>query len=98
MNNKGANRNRHLIGCSVFCAALCTLGLCGELLGADVAATSPATMPAATVPATPDASGQIVITFEKAEPGKAIPSYTDKGVTITLAGRPQRSQAVGRIV
>ena len=74
--------------CIYLCASLCALWLGGELFAADTPAsapaTAPATMPAAT-PATPDASGRVVITFDKVEVGKAIPSYTDKGVTFTLA-------------
>jgi hypothetical protein len=41
---------------------------------------------------------EVVITFDKAEIGKAIPSWTDKGVVFTSASNPKRGKAVGRIM
>src|SRR5688572_4770223 len=64
--------------------------------------TSPATAPATTGPAPgapgKNAAGEIVLTFEKAAVGKAVPSWTEAGVTFTLASAPQRSRAQGRVM
>ena len=44
------------------------------------------------------ASGEVVITFDKAETGKPMPSYTDQGVVFALARRPTTSRASGRVM
>jgi len=63
-----------------------------------VAATAtPATLPA-DAGVTKNAAGETVLTFEKATVGKAIPTWTQGGVTFTLASAPQRSRAEGRIM
>jgi hypothetical protein len=41
---------------------------------------------------------EIVIDFEKAQVGKPVPSWTEKGVVFELAGPPTRSKAQGRIM
>ena len=61
------------------------------------ATTSPATAPALGVPSR-NAAGEVVLTFEKAAVGKAVPSWTEAGVTFTLASAPQRSRAQGRVM
>ena len=44
------------------------------------------------------AAGEVVITFEKAETGKPVPSYTDKDVVFALARPPAKSKAAGRVM
>lgn len=46
------------------------------------------------------ADGEVVITFDKVETGKAVPSYTDKDqdVVFALAHKPTRSKAAGRVM
>jgi hypothetical protein len=44
------------------------------------------------------AAGEVVITFDKAEPGKPVPSYKDRGVEFALARQPARSKAAGRVM
>src|SRR6476659_7373954 len=46
------------------------------------------------------ATGEVVITFDKAETGKPVPSYTDKdrGVEFALARPPAKSRAAGRVM
>jgi hypothetical protein len=67
-------------------------------------ATVPATAPSAptTAPATralrTNAAGEIVISFDGAAVGKAVPSWTAGAVTFTLAAAPQRSRAQGRVM
>jgi hypothetical protein len=41
---------------------------------------------------------EVVIDFEQAEIGKPKPTWTEKGVTFSLAGSPTRSKATGRIM
>jgi hypothetical protein len=41
---------------------------------------------------------QVIITFDKVETGKPMPSYTDKGVVFALARPPSKSKAVGRVM
>jgi hypothetical protein len=45
-------------------------------------------------------AGAVVITFDKAETGKPVASYTDggHGVVFALARQPARSKAVGRVM
>jgi hypothetical protein len=70
------------------------------------AATAPATTPAAISPATApadpaprkNAAGEIVLSFASAPVGKAVPSWTESGVTFTLASAPQHSRAQGRVM
>ena len=57
--------------------------------------TNPTTSPA---PLHKNAAGEIVLTFDDATVGKAIPTWTQSGVTFTLASAPQRSRAQGRIM
>ena len=45
-----------------------------------------------------DAAGQIVVTFNDAPIGKAVPSYTKGDLTFSLASPPQHSRAQGRIM
>jgi hypothetical protein len=45
-----------------------------------------------------NAAGEVVLTFEKAAVGKAVPSWTQGDVTFTLASAPQRSRAQGRVM
>lgn len=40
----------------------------------------------------------VVITFDKVEPGKPTPSYTDRGVVFALAHKPTRSKAAGKVM
>jgi hypothetical protein len=42
--------------------------------------------------------GEIVIDFERAEIGKPVPTWTEKGVTFALAEPPRTSKAVGRVM
>ena len=41
---------------------------------------------------------QIIITFDKVETGKPMPSYTDRGVVFALSRPPSKSRAVGRVM
>ena len=41
------------------------------------------------------AGGEVVITFDKVETGKPMPSYTDQGVVFALARRPTMNRAAG---
>jgi hypothetical protein len=42
--------------------------------------------------------GQGIITFDKVETGKPMPSYTDQGVVFALARPPSKSKTVGRVM
>lgn len=42
--------------------------------------------------------GPVIITFDKAEAGKPVPSYTDRGVVFALARKPSKSRAAGRVM
>src|SRR5215208_6869540 len=46
------------------------------------------------------AAVEAVVTFDKAETGKPVPNYTDKdhNVVFTLAHKPTRSKAAGRVM
>jgi hypothetical protein len=46
------------------------------------------------------ADGEVVVTFGKVETGKPAPTYTDKdhGVVFTLAHKPKRSSATGKVM
>src|SRR6478672_721815 len=44
------------------------------------------------------ADSPVVITFDKVESGKAMPSYTDQGVVFALSRRPTTSRAAGRVM
>lgn len=44
------------------------------------------------------ADGEVVITFDKVETGKPMPSYTDRGVVFALSRPPSRSKAAGRVM
>ena len=44
------------------------------------------------------AEDQVIITFDKAETGKPMRSYTDQGVVFALARGPTTSRAVGRVM
>src|SRR5215471_2643082 len=44
------------------------------------------------------ADGPVIITFDKVETGKPMPSYTDQGVVFTLARPPSKNKAVGRVM
>lgn len=48
----------------------------------------------------PPADGEVVITFDKVETGKPLPSYTDKDrdVVFALSRPPARSKAAGRVM
>jgi hypothetical protein len=48
--------------------------------------------------AAPPADGDVVITFDKVETGKPMPSYTDRGVVFALSRRPTTSRAAGRVM
>jgi hypothetical protein len=61
------------------------------------ATTRPATAPAET-PAPTNAAGEVVLSFDKATVGKAIPTWTQAGVTFSLAAAPQNRRAQGRIM
>ncbi len=43
-------------------------------------------------------AAEVVIDFEKAEIGKPVPTWTEKGVVFKLAGPPAHSKAVGRVM
>ncbi len=43
-------------------------------------------------------SREIVIDFEQAEIGKPVPEWTEHGVVFSLAGKPERSKAIGRVM
>lgn len=45
-----------------------------------------------------NSAGEIVVTFEDAPIGKAVPTYTKDGITFNLASPPQHSRAEGRIM
>ena len=60
----------------------------------NAAATAPATAHAED-PSARNAAGEVVVTFEKATVGKAVPTWTEKGVTFTLASPPQNSRQHG---
>jgi len=45
-----------------------------------------------------NAAGQIVVTFNDAPIGKAVPSYTKGDLTFSLASSPQHTRAQGRIM
>ncbi len=51
-----------------------------------------------TLTSTPRADGEVVITFDKAETGKPVASYTDQRVEFALARRPEKSRATGRVM
>jgi len=44
------------------------------------------------------ADDPVTITFDKAETGKPMPSYTDQGVEFVLARKPMTSRAAGRVM
>lgn len=44
------------------------------------------------------AGGEVVITFDKVETGKPMPSYTNQGVVFALSRRPTTSRAAGRVM
>src|SRR5438477_8193238 len=44
------------------------------------------------------AAGEVVITFDKVETGKPVPSYTDRGVVFALSRPPAKSRAAGRVM
>lgn len=46
----------------------------------------------------PPTDGEIVITFDKAETGKPMASYTEQGVVFGLSRRPEKSRAAGRVM
>ena len=46
----------------------------------------------------PRAADEVVITFDKAETGKPVPSYTDRGVVFALAHKPAKSKAAARVM
>src|SRR5437868_1947049 len=46
----------------------------------------------------PSADGEVVITFDKAETGKPLATYSDRGVVFALARRPSTSRAAGRVM
>ena len=46
----------------------------------------------------PPADGEVVITFDKVETGKPVPSYTTQDVVFALAHKPAKSKAVGRVI
>src|SRR6478609_5369246 len=47
---------------------------------------------------TPSADGATVITFDAAEAGKPMPSYSDHGVEFALAHAPTRTRAAGKVM
>lgn len=53
-----------------------------------------------TLTVAPPTADEVIITFEKAETGKPMPSYTDKDrdVVFALAHKPTKSEAVGRVM
>ena len=44
------------------------------------------------------AGGEVVITFDKVESDKPVPSYTAQGVVFALSRRPATSRAAGRVM
>src|SRR5205085_1508873 len=44
------------------------------------------------------ADGEVVITFEKVDSDKPVPSFTTRGVVFALAHGPTRSRAAGRVM
>jgi len=50
---------------------------------------------AATIAAADDT---VILTFDKVETGRPMPSYTDKGVVFTLSRPPSTSRAAGRVM
>ncbi len=42
--------------------------------------------------------GLVIITFDKAETGKPLSSYTDRGVVFALSRPPTTSRAAGRVM
>ena len=62
-----------------------------------IAETRSATSSTQAAPQT-NATGEIVVTFEDAPLGKAMPGYTKGGITFSLASPPQHSRAQGRIM
>src|SRR5437764_1140783 len=44
------------------------------------------------------ADSHVVITFDKAETGKPVATYTDQGVVFALSRRPSTSRAAGRVM
>lgn len=42
--------------------------------------------------------GPVIITFDRAETGKPMPSYTDRGVVFALTHPPKKSRAIGRVM
>src|SRR5436190_24025569 len=40
----------------------------------------------------------IIITFDKVETGKPMPSYTDQGVVFKLAHKPSKNKAAGQVM
>jgi len=66
---------------------------------APATATAPATT-AASAPSKPkiNAAGEVVLTFERGDAGKAIPTWKEGDVTFSLAWAPRNSRAQGRIV
>jgi hypothetical protein len=77
----------------IMVAAICL----GQSAPADALGAAPATAPAHAAYRRNDA-GEIVLTFDKATVGKAIPAWTESGVTFSLASAPRNSQAQGRIM
>src|ERR1700680_4372873 len=43
-------------------------------------------------------AGQVIVSFDKVETGKPMPSYTDQGVVFALARQPSKNKAVGRVM
>ena len=44
------------------------------------------------------ANSPVIISFDKVETGKPMPSYTDQGVVFALAHKPTKSKADGRVM
>jgi endo-1,4-beta-xylanase len=44
------------------------------------------------------ADGPVILTFDKVETGKPMPSYTDQGVVFALAHGPTKSRAAGKVM
>jgi hypothetical protein len=53
---------------------------------------------AASAVAAPPVDRDVVITFDKVETGKPMPSYTDQGVVFAPAHGPTKSRAAGRVM
>lgn len=53
---------------------------------------------AAAAVAAPPGDRDVVVTFDKVETGKPVPSYTDQGVVFAPAHRPTKSRAAGRVM